>query len=79
MDVESLERENERGLDALSERIGLLKQVMQQPCCAGASSSHSARLAADKVSPCRLVRQQLLHCRHQGHSPVPASTHLNSS
>jgi hypothetical protein len=30
MDVESLERENERGLDALSERIGLLKQVVQQ-------------------------------------------------
>jgi hypothetical protein len=30
MDVESLERENDRGLDALSERIGLLKQVMQQ-------------------------------------------------
>lgn len=27
MDVESLERENDRGLDALSERIGLLKQV----------------------------------------------------
>ncbi|WIA09908.1 hypothetical protein OEZ85_010122 [Tetradesmus obliquus] len=27
MDVESLERENERGLDALSERIGLLKQA----------------------------------------------------
>eukprot|EP00882_Tetradesmus_deserticola_P004696 GHRQ01004950.1.p2 GENE.GHRQ01004950.1~~GHRQ01004950.1.p2 ORF type:complete len:107 (+),score=34.07 GHRQ01004950.1:37-321(+) len=27
MDVESLERENDRGLDALSERIGLLKQA----------------------------------------------------
>ena len=27
LDVESLERENERGVDALAERIGLLKQV----------------------------------------------------
>ncbi|GBG00474.1 hypothetical protein Rsub_13155 [Raphidocelis subcapitata] len=26
-DVESLERENDRGIDALSERIGLLKQA----------------------------------------------------
>lgn len=28
MDPESLERENERGIDMLSERIGLLKQVL---------------------------------------------------
>lgn len=27
LDVESLERENERGLDTLSERVGLLKAV----------------------------------------------------
>lgn len=29
-DVESLERENDRGIDALSERIGLLKQVRRR-------------------------------------------------
>jgi hypothetical protein len=28
MDPESLERDNERGLDLLSERIGLLKSVL---------------------------------------------------
>lgn len=27
MDVESLEKENDRGLDALAERVGLLKAV----------------------------------------------------
>lgn len=30
MDIESLERNNDRSIDALSDRIGLLKQVSSQ-------------------------------------------------
>lgn len=65
MDVESLERENDRGLDALSERIGLLKQVchLQQAV--------AAKHACVVCVTCLLGEQRLPCCLHVAPEPAP--------
>jgi hypothetical protein len=58
MDIESLERANERQIDTLSERLGLLKQVGQtrqggRPCFGAPPHAAWLVLAPARILSCR--------------------------
>lgn len=80
MDVESLEKENERGLDALSERLGLLKQVNSGGSrWQTAQPRHLQRMNGTSVA-CHVCNVHLAAPnRLVSHSPCAGNCHFGES